>query len=179
MGNYWAGLWIRASKCFAIRIPRSARFFSANQETKLNFNFKFPLPWPPPCLCSQKSANSQHSDGIFEKFICIEQRTIFRQVTIFCHLFLISCNFCIFHRNKFISSMPMKSKYVFTQQIKEMAKICFNTLQIIVVKYCKIWFPWRNMVLCSTFQKRRVVIKHIHLIFGFHYLREMPLNRSW
>ena len=29
----------------------------------------------------------------------------------------------------------MKSKYVFTQKIKEMAKICFNMLKIIVVKY--------------------------------------------
>ena len=44
----------------------------------------------------------------------------------------------------------MKSKYVFTQQIKEMAKIFFSTLKIIVVKYGEIWFPWRNMVLCST-----------------------------
>ena len=38
--------------------------------------------------------------------------------------------------------MPVKSKYVFTQQIKEMTKICFNTLKIIVVKYGEIWFPW-------------------------------------
>ena len=44
----------------------------------------------------------------------------------------------------------MKSKFVFTKQIKEMAKICFNTLKIIVVKYGEIWFPWWNMVLCST-----------------------------
>ena len=29
----------------------------------------------------------------------------------------------------------MKSKFVFTKQIKEMAKICLNTLKIIVVKY--------------------------------------------
>ena len=43
----------------------------------------------------------------------------------------------------------MKSKYVFTQQIKEMAKICFNMLKIIVVKYGEIWFPWQNMVPCS------------------------------
>ena len=79
-----------------------------------------------------------------------KQRTIFRQVTIFRHLFLISCNFCIFHRNRFISFMPMKSWYIFTQQIKEMAKICFNTLKIVVVKYGEICFPCRNMVLCST-----------------------------
>ena len=71
-------------------------------------------------------------------------------MTIFCCVFVISCNFCIFHRNRFISFMPMKSQYVFTQQIKEMAKICFNTLKIIVVKYGEISFPWRNMVLCST-----------------------------
>ena len=44
----------------------------------------------------------------------------------------------------------MKSKFVFTKQIKEMAKICFNMLEIIVVKYGEIWFPWWNMVLCST-----------------------------
>ena len=43
------------------------------------------------------------------KALHLEQRTIFRQVTIFCHLFLISCNFCIFHRNRFMSFMPMKS----------------------------------------------------------------------
>ena len=35
--------------------------------------------------------------------IDVEQRTIFRQVTIFRHLFLISCNFFIFHRNRYIS----------------------------------------------------------------------------
>ena len=71
-------------------------------------------------------------------------------MTIFRHLFLISCIFCIFHRNRFTIFMPMRSKYVFTQQIiKEMAKICFNTLKIIVVKYGEIWFPWRNVVLCS------------------------------
>ena len=71
-------------------------------------------------------------------------------MTIFRHLSWISCNFCIFHRNRIISFMPMKSKFVFTKQIKEMAKICFNTLKIIVVKYGEIWFPWWNMVLCST-----------------------------
>ena len=42
--------------------------------------------------------------------------------------------------------------------IKEMAKICFNTLKIIVVKYGEIWFPWRNMVLlysenCNNFSR--------------------------
>ena len=71
-------------------------------------------------------------------------------MTLFRHLSLISCNFCIFHRNRIISFMPMKSKFVFTKQIKEMTKICFNTLKIIVVKYGEIWFPWQNMVLCST-----------------------------
>ena len=30
-----------------------------------------------------------------------------------------------------------------------MAKIYFNTLKMIVVKYGEIWFPWRNMVLYS------------------------------
>ena len=35
----------------------------------------------------------------------------------------------------------MKSKYVFTKQIKEMDKIYFNTLKITLVKYGVIWFP--------------------------------------
>ena len=45
----------------------------------------------------------------------------------------------------------MKSKCVFTKQIKEMAKICFNTLKIIVVKHGEIWFPWRNIALQSLY----------------------------
>ena len=77
----------------------------------------------------------------------VEQRNIFCQVTIFRHLFSFSCNFCIFHRNRFLSFMSMKSNYIFTRQIKEMAKICFNTLKIIVVKYGEIW----SLAKCDTF----------------------------
>ena len=51
----------------------------------------------------------------------------------------------------------MKTKYVFTKQIKEMAKICFNTLKIVKVKYGEIWFPWRNMVLCSILHTKVIV----------------------
>ena len=63
----------------------------------------------------------------------------------------------------------MKSKYVFTQQIKEMVKICFNTLKIIVVKYGEIWFPWRNMVLCSTAISDMTVIR-----FWLHMMKKHP-----
>ena len=98
----------------------------------------------------------------------LEQRTIFRQVTIFRHLFLISCNFCIFHRNRFISFMPMKSKYIFTQQIKEMVKVCFNMLKLIVVKYGEIWFPWRNMVLCSKGETITRVSGNVSFFAGKH-----------
>ena len=41
----------------------------------------------------------------------------------------------------------MKSKHVFIQLIKEMAKICFNTLKIIVVKYGEIWFFALHVIL--------------------------------
>ena len=54
----------------------------------------------------------------------------------------------------------MKSKYVFTQQIKEMAKICFNTLKIIVVKYGEIWF-FALHVVC-------IIVKCMRLIIYFH-----------
>ena len=66
----------------------------------------------------------------------IEQRTMYRQVTIFRHLSSTSCNFFLFHRNKFLSFRPIKSKYIF----KEIVKICFSTLN------GKMWW---NMVLCS------------------------------
>ena len=111
--------------------------------------------WECKCNSKKRSLGTGSEDNeltfscLFYSNLNVEQRTIFRRMTIVPHLFLISCNFCIFHRNKIISFMPMKSKFVFTKQIKEMAKICLNTFKIIVAKYGEIWFPWRNMVLCS------------------------------
>ena len=48
----------------------------------------------------------------------LEQRTIFRQVTIFRHLFSVSGNFFIFHRNTFLPFMPMKFKWVCIRRLK-------------------------------------------------------------
>ena len=70
----------------------------------------------------------------------VEQRTIFRQVTIFRHLFLISCNFFIFERNRFLSFMPMKSKNVYSQTIQRNGK---KLLKHSENHYSKMW---RNMV---------------------------------
>ena len=44
-----------------------------------------------------------------------------------------------------------------------MAKICFNTLKIIVVKYDEIWFPWQNMVLCF-FPNNQLLIYLFYMI---------------
>ena len=60
-----------------------------------------------------------------------------------------SCNFFIFHRNTFLSYMSLKYKYVFTQHLQRNDKLSLSTLKIIMVKCGEIWFPWRNMVLCS------------------------------
>ena len=46
----------------------------------------------------------------------------------------------------------MKSKYVLPSKFKEMTKICFSAVKFIIVKCGEIWFPWRNMVLCSTYK---------------------------
>ena len=64
-------------------------------------------------------------------------------MAIFHHLFLIACNFVIFHRNKFLSFTPVKFKYLFTQNFK---KNCQNLLQNIENHNGKVW---RNMVLCD------------------------------
>ena len=87
-----------------------------------------------------------------EKFYAwstVEQRTIFRRVTIFRHIFLISCHFFICHRNKVLSFIVMNSKNCFTMSFKEMTKICAKTLKTILEICGEIWFLWRNMVLCS------------------------------
>ena len=64
----------------------------------------------------------------------VEQRTIFRRVTKFRHVFFISCNFFVFYRNKFLSFIVMNSKNFFTVCFKEMTKICTKTLKIIIEK---------------------------------------------
>ena len=59
------------------------------------------------------------------------------------YLFLIPRNFFLFHRNKFLSFMPMKFKYVFINSFKEIIIICFNTLKTIMGKYGstgELWF---------------------------------------
>ena len=81
--------------------------------------------------------------------IQLEWRTIFRQVTIFRHLFWISCNFFILYRNIFLSAFSNEFQYVLTNSFKEMIKFCPRILKIIIVKCGEIWFLWRNMVLCS------------------------------
>ena len=83
-------------------------------------------------------------------FAAVEWRTIFRQVTIFRHLFWISCNFFISYRNRFLSSFVNEFQYAFIIGFKEIIKFCFRILKIILVKCGEIWFLWRNMVLCST-----------------------------
>ena len=40
------------------------------------------------------------------KWLPLEQRTIFRRVTIFRHLFLICCNFCICYRKRLFLLYP-------------------------------------------------------------------------
>ena len=39
--------------------------------------------------------------------------------------------------------------YVLPSSFKEMTKICLRTMKIIILKCGEIWFPRRNMVLCS------------------------------
>ena len=70
----------------------------------------------------------------------IEQRTIFRQVTIFCNLFWIFSNFFTFHRNKFLYFMSKNSNNFFTYSFKGMTKISFQNTEN---HYSKMW---RNMV---------------------------------
>ena len=67
----------------------------------------------------------------------IEQRTIFHQVTIFRHSFRITCNFFIFHRNKFSFN---ESHLNFIGSFKAMTKNCFRILKTIIVKCGEIWF---------------------------------------
>ena len=71
-------------------------------------------------------------------------------MTIFRHLFWISCNFFILYRNIFLSLFSNEFQYVFTNSFKERIKFCSRILKIIIVKCGEIWFLWRNMVLCST-----------------------------
>ena len=70
----------------------------------------------------------------------VEQRTIFRLVTIFRHIFLISCNFFIFNPNKLIFFYVNEFQEFFTVSFKEIIKICAKTLKIIIEKCGEIWF---------------------------------------
>ena len=115
-------------------------------------SFRYPLSG---VTCCGTQTFYMHSIGINKtKVHCtrhIEQRTIFRQVTIFRHLFLISCTFFIFHRNRFLSLCEWNPNKFLPSRFKQLNKICFSTLRILIVKCGEIWFPWRNMVLCSIF----------------------------
>ena len=67
--------------------------------------------------------------------------TIFRQVsplvTIFRHLFLISCIFFIFHRNRFLSLCRWNTNKFWRSGFKQLTKICFSTLRILMVNVAK------------------------------------------
>ena len=61
------------------------------------------------CAWSQETIQTQ-TICMSQPVPFVEQRTIFHQVTILRHLFWISSNFFIFHRNKFLPFMSMNSE---------------------------------------------------------------------
>ena len=76
----------------------------------------------------------------------------------------------------------MKTKYVFPKQIKEMAKICFNMLKIIVVKCDEIWFfalqLWIRPVLFSPYGDPRLIRPLSNILSTAKVFCERSRNRG-
>ena len=82
-------------------------------------------------------------------------------MTIFRELFLISCNFFIFHRNRFYAN-EITMRFLLGR-FKEKAKICFSTLKTIMENVAnngspgEIWFFALHVPLPFIYDKVAVV----------------------
>ena len=91
-------------------------------------------------------------------FKYLEQRTIFRQVTIFVATYYkFPAISLFFTETDFFRLSKMISKCVFTQQIQKVTNIFFCTLKNIMVKWGAICFSRWNMFLCSIYFKTLII----------------------